>query len=86
MDEIMNLMEIAEERIRQHLRKDYEVDDVSWCEYGFQIPVFNVRTVESSMSGPVDRFRFFLDKDETEAENMERFTNRLNEFCRSVAV
>ena len=38
------------------------------------------------MSGPVDRFRFFLDEDETEAENMERFTKRLNEFCRSVTV
>ena len=81
MDEIMNLLEVAEERIRQYLPKDYEIDDVSWCNTGFRIPIFWVKTIETSIQGPVDSFSFFLDKDDTEAENMERFNRRLQEFC-----
>ncbi|MBO6269398.1 MAG: hypothetical protein J6N19_09700 [Clostridium sp.] len=82
MDEIMDLMEIAEERIRQYLPEDYEMDDVSWCDTGFRIPIFCVRTIETSMQGPVDSFSFFLDKDDTDAENMERFNRRLQDFCK----
>ena len=80
MGTIMNLMNIAESTIQQYLPDNYEIDDESWCDEGFQIPIFDVSTIESSMKGAVDRFRFFLDRDETEAENTERFSRELQEY------
>lgn len=80
MDRIMNLMEIAEERIRQYLPEDYEMDDLQWCDDGFQISIFCVRTIEDHMKGAVDRFRFFLHRDETDEESAERFNRELQKF------
>ncbi len=81
MDKIMDLMEIAEELIHQYLPENYEMDDCSWNERGFQICVFDVSSIESSMRGPVDRYRFFLSDDEE--ESMERFNDTIQKFAES---
>lgn len=81
MTKIDNLMETAIAMVQKHLPEDYEVDDVQWCEDGFQFDIYYVRTIDAYNRGPVDRFRFFLSKDETDEENAERFNSRLNEFC-----
>lgn len=81
MDDIQRLMDVAVERIRQYLPEDYEIDDISWSDTGFVLPIFNVQTIEDSMKGAVDRFLFTLSKSETEAENMERFERKLQEFA-----
>ena len=81
MEEILKLIDVAAERIRQYLPEDYEIDDISWSDTGFVLPIFNARTIEDYRKGPVDRFLFFLSKSETDAENMERFERKLQEFA-----
>ena len=83
MDRIMQLMEIAEERIQQYLPEDYEMDDLQWCDDGFQISVFDVSMIEIYQKGPAGIFRFFLSKCETDEENTERFNRQLQEFAES---
>ena len=81
MEEIQKLIDVAVERIKQYLPEDYEVDDISWSDTGFVIHIFNVRTIEDCQKGPVDRFLFILSKSETDAETMERFERKLQEFA-----
>lgn len=81
MDEMQRLIDVAAERIKQCLPEDYEIDDISWSDDGFALPIFNVRTIEDCQKGPVDRFLFILSKSETDAENMERFERKLQEFA-----
>lgn len=81
MEEILKLIDVAAERIRQYLPEDYEIDDISWSDTGFVLHIFNVRTIEDYRKGPVDRFLFILSKSETDAENMERFERELQEFA-----
>ena len=80
-DEIQRLIDVAAERIKQYLPEDYEIDDISWSDTGFVLHIFNVRTIEDCQKGPVDRFLFILNESETNAENMERFERKLQEFA-----
>lgn len=75
----MELLTRAESEIMHCLPEDYEIDDVSWCDDGFRIPVFCVRTMESSMH-PVDSFRFQRHAGETDEETMKRFYEELKNF------
>lgn len=89
---VMNLMELSQERIRQYLPEDYEMDDMGWDEEEeiFQICVFDVSKPPRTdafgsliETGPVDRFRFYRHAEETEEEVMERWNRELQEFCDS---
>ena len=78
-DGIMQLLYTAETEIEHFLPEDYEMDDMSWGDSGFIIPIFCVKTMESSMH-PVDSFRIFKDAGETDEQFTERFWEKLKEF------
>lgn len=87
---VTQLMELSQERIRQYLPENYEMDDMAWDEdlEIFQICVFDVSKpprVDANghliETGPADRFRFFRHVGETEGETMERWSLELQEFC-----
>ena len=89
---VMNLMELSQERIRQYLPEDYEMDDTSWDEEQeiFQICVFDVSKPPRTdafghmiNSSPADRFRFYRNAGETEEEVMDRWNRELQAFCES---
>ena len=56
MEEILKLIDVAAERIRQYLPEDYEIDDISWSDTGFVLPIFNARTIEDYRKGPVEDY------------------------------
>ena len=80
-----NLLDQSTELIKQYLPEDHEIDDVAWDPNSdlFQIPVFDVSTIESSMRGPVDRFRFYRMSWETDDEVVERWQREIDEFNHS---
>ena len=77
---VFNYLDVAEETIRQYLPENMEMDDISWCDTGFSIPVFDVTT---PFGKEVDRFRFHIYSWETEEETAVRFNEELNRFCKS---
>lgn len=81
--EFWRLMNLAAERIRQYLPKNYEMDDNECDEENeiFQICIFDSTSFESYYRGPADRFRFYRYNGESDKEMINRWNREVNEFC-----